>query len=183
MVSMGNYVKIILAVITLAAVAYGVLVFDIGRKREITDFITCAAAGYPIMESYPRQCRDPKTGLIYAEIIEKPLASEMIVVDSPIASTSVSSPLVATGQARGNWFFEASFPVRVIGADGVELGVGIAQSQGDWMTTEFVPFIANVQFDPKGNTEGVIRFSKDNPSGLPEFDAHVDVPVTFELQE
>lgn len=33
----------------------------------ITDFDTCAAAGYPIMESYPRQCA--ANGQTYTEII------------------------------------------------------------------------------------------------------------------
>lgn len=180
---MNNYLKIIIGVVLLTGFIYGLLVLDIGRKPAVTDFITCVAAENQIFESHPRQCRD-RNGVMYTEVIETKDVpeTEMIVIDTPVASSSVSSPLIATGSVRGGWFFEASFPVRVFGADGVELGLGIAQAQGDWMTSEFVPFIANVEFDAKANKEGFIRFSKDNPSGLPEYDAHVDVPVKFELK-
>lgn len=34
----------------------------------ITDFEDCVAAGYPVMESYPRQCRTPE-GNVYVEEI------------------------------------------------------------------------------------------------------------------
>ncbi len=181
---MNNYFKIVAVLGGIAVLVYGILVLDIGRKEDVVDFVTCVAAQNQIFESHPRQCRDDN-GLIYTEVISVAAtssATDMIVVDSPIASSTVSSPLVVTGSARGNWFFEASFPVRVFGANGIELGLGIAQAQGDWMTTEFVPFIATVEFDAEGNTEGYVRLSKDNPSGLPEYDAHVDVPLTFELK-
>jgi hypothetical protein len=37
-------------------------------KNEITSFEQCAAAGNPVMESYPRQCRTPD-GLHFVETI------------------------------------------------------------------------------------------------------------------
>jgi hypothetical protein len=36
----------------------------------VTNFEECAAAGNPVMESYPRQCRDPVSGRTFTEIIE-----------------------------------------------------------------------------------------------------------------
>lgn len=83
------------------------------------------------------------------------------------------------GSARGTMFFEASFPVFVLDADGTELGVGVAQAQGDWMTSEFVPFSVKLNFKNPTGELGLLRFTKDNPSGLPEFDLNVDVPVRF----
>ncbi len=92
---------------------------------------------------------------------------------------ALSSPVILHGQARGTMFFEASFPVRVLDTDGTELGTGIAQADGDWMTKNFVWFTLPLTFNhPKGDT-GFLRFMKDNPSGLPEFDLHVDVPIRF----
>ncbi len=40
------------------------------RAREINDFAACVEAGYPVMESYPRQCRTPN-GLTLFEKIEE----------------------------------------------------------------------------------------------------------------
>ena len=34
----------------------------------VNDFESCAAAGNPVMESYPRQCQDK--GITYTEVIE-----------------------------------------------------------------------------------------------------------------
>ncbi|MEX2014127.1 MAG: Gmad2 immunoglobulin-like domain-containing protein, partial [Parcubacteria group bacterium] len=87
--------------------------------------------------------------------------------------------ITVLGEARGNWYFEASFPVRVLDANGKELGRGIAQAEGEWMTTNFVPFRATVRFSPPTTETGTVVFQKDNPSGLPEHDAEVKVPVRF----
>jgi len=38
-------------------------------KEEIKNFVECEAAGYPVMESYPRQCRT-KEGKLFVEEIE-----------------------------------------------------------------------------------------------------------------
>lgn len=38
------------------------------EARFITSFEECVAAGYPVMESYPRQCRTPE-GAVYTEEI------------------------------------------------------------------------------------------------------------------
>lgn len=40
-----------------------------GIGQEITDFDSCAAAGNPVMESYPRQCR--ANGITYVEDISE----------------------------------------------------------------------------------------------------------------
>src|SRR3989344_9387811 len=58
-------------------------------------------------------------------------------VVTPRPNDIARSPLTVEGEAR-LWYFEASFPIRVLDGDGTELGVGIAQAQGDWMTVNFV---------------------------------------------
>ncbi len=47
--------------------------------------------------------------------------SDLINVSAPLANAKVTSPLLVKGQARGTWFFEASFPVKLIDAKGVTL--------------------------------------------------------------
>lgn len=103
----------------------------------------------------------------------------LIHVDRPVANTLVASPLAIGGEARGNWYFEASFPVRLLDGNGKEIAVGIAQAQGDWMTTEFVPFETKLIFTNPSTPTGTLVFQKDNPSGLPEHDDELRVPVRF----
>lgn len=171
--------KIALTVMVVLILAYIAFALDIPYRDRVDDFETCVAAGNPVMESYPRQCRDKKTGEAFVEEITGARGGDMIRVDFPAPLSGVSSPANFSGQARGNWFFEASFPIEVRSNAGDVLGTGYAEAQGDWMTTDYVPWKATVSFDPKGAREGVVRFKKDNPSGLPENDAYVDVPVRF----
>lgn len=108
-----------------------------------------------------------------------PLEMELVRLDSPVPGSLIKSPLTVTGQARGFWFFEASFPVRVLDANGKELGVGIAQAEGPWMTVELVPFRANVEFKAPATDTGFLVLEKDNPSGLPENAQEIRYPVRF----
>lgn len=95
----------------------------------------------------------------------------------------ISSPLTIKGEARGTWYFEASFPVRLLNSDGKEIAVAPAQAQGEWMTEEFVPFEVVLQFSPPTTSTGTLVLEKDNPSGLPEHANELRVPVRFEVSE
>lgn len=94
---------------------------------------------------------------------------------------AVSSPLTITGRARGTWYFEASFPVRLKDGSGKEIAVVPAQAQEEWMTTEFVPFRVTLTFAPQpSGSRGTLVFQKDNPSDLRELDDSLEFPVVFE---
>lgn len=107
--------------------------------------------------------------------------SNLIRLEKPGPDQLVSSPLVVAGEARGYWFFEANFPVRIYDANGVELGVAVAQADGEWMTEEFVRFHAVLRFKKPATTSGTLVLQKDNPSGLPEHEAELRVPISFDL--
>ena len=113
---------------------------------------------------------------IVANIASAPVE---VQVDSPVPDSLVTSPLRITGQARGNWFFEASFPVMLVDANDKVLVQGIVESQGDWMTKSFVKFEAKLEFKTPATAKGFLVLRKDNPSGLPENDASFSVPVRF----
>jgi len=104
---------------------------------------------------------------------------DLIQVDSPKANEIISSPLTISGQARGYWFFEASFPIKIFDANGNLLATAIAQAQSDWMTEDFVPFSAELEFVSPSTEEGVLVLEKDNPSGLSENDNEIKIPVLF----
>lgn len=91
----------------------------------------------------------------------------------------VRSPLTVRGEAVGGWFFEASFPIRFLDRNGREIAVTPAQAQGEWMTSDFVPFEATLTFDAPEAGGGYLILEKDNPSGLPEHAARYEFPVLF----
>lgn len=80
-------------------------------------------------------------------------------------SVNASTGFEVGGQAVGNWFFEASAPVSVYSKDGKLLVATYMTAQGEWMTTDFVPFKGQIPpFLTNGATEGYIQFENDNPS-------------------
>ena len=105
--------------------------------------------------------------------------SAPIGIFTPKVGDMITSPLSVSGVARGTWYFEASFPVRVLDANGKVLGSAPAHADADWMTENFVPFSGVVTFESPTTPTGTIVFAKDNPSGLPEHDAAVEVAVRF----
>jgi hypothetical protein len=105
--------------------------------------------------------------------------SDLIMIDTPQAGAVLSSPLTISGKARGQWYFEASFPVKLLDDKGNVVVQIPVQAQGDWMTTEFVPFTAKLEFVAPTSSTGTLVFEKDNPSGLPENDKKVEIPVRF----
>jgi len=106
--------------------------------------------------------------------------SGLIKVTSPRANQTVQSPLVVKGEAKGFWFFEASFPAKILDESGNILGWGIAQAKADWMTEEFVPFEVKIDFESPQTQKGVLVLIKDNPSGLPENDDEFRMPIVLE---
>lgn len=105
--------------------------------------------------------------------------SDLIRVDSPKPDTTVFSPLTIKGQARGNWYFEATFPVALYDSAGKQIVRSFATAQGNWMTTDFVPFEAKLNFSAPVTSTGTLVLEKDNPSGLPENDDKIELPVKF----
>jgi len=105
--------------------------------------------------------------------------NDLIRVEAPTENVEVTSPLSIRGEARGTWYFEASFPARLENAAGDLIAQGPIQADGDWMTEEFVPFDDTLAFSVATRTDAVLILSRDNPSGLPENDASISIPVTL----
>ena len=146
----------------------------------VNSFSDCAAAGYPIAESYPRQCKTPDGRTLTEDIGNAVEVAELIYADSQKPNTVVQSPLMVTGAARGTWYFEASFPIKLLDSNGTILAVTPAQAQDEWMTTEFVPFSVKLTFATPTTTTGTLVLEKDNPSGLPQYDNALSIPIRFQ---
>lgn len=152
---------------------------------NIKSFKDCEDAGFPVRESYPRQCALPDGRLYTEEIVVKSTYknadADMIRIETPHAGGVVGKEFVATGEARGNWFFEASFPIDIVGENGSIIGGSFATAEGDWMTTDFVRFKSEIIDLPSAYTGPAwLVLKKDNPSGLPENDASMWVPIVVE---
>lgn len=105
--------------------------------------------------------------------------SDLIRVNAPRSGELVSSPLIVEGEARGTWFFEASFPVTLLDGNGNVLVQTFATALSDWMTEDFVAFRTTVEFTNPPTNRGTLVLAKDNPSGLPEFDDEIRIEVRF----
>ena len=172
---------VVLAIVLAAIAGVLLLISSFGARHQAatSSFDECAAAGNPIMESYPRQCRD-KDGKTFREDIGNELEKDdLIRIESPRPNASVSSPLIVRGVARGTWYFEASFPVKITDENGNVLGQVPAQAKSDWMTENFVPFEATLSFTTSSTENGYLILEKDNPSGLPEHDDALKIPIVF----
>ena len=118
---------------------------------------------------------------------------DLIKISSPDLGEEITSPLVIKGEARGGWFFEASFLVHLFDENGEEWMIGLAEATRDWQSKSFVPFEATIDWkNPAANItgekkdpavlfgkKGKLVFSKANPSGLPTLDDQLTIPIVF----
>lgn len=168
------------AVILMLIVIAGAILFyfqKLANLKNISSFEECVSAGYSILESYPQQCVTPD-GKKFVEntgnIIEK---ASLIKVSDLLPNQTVTSPVTIEGMARGFWFFEGSFPINILDGEGNIISQSVAISQKNWMTNDFVPFKAVVEFSVSSLQNGTIIFQKDNPSGLEQNDDQLIIPI------
>lgn len=105
---------------------------------------------------------------------------DLILVGNPVAGQTVTSPLPVYGSARGNWYFEASFPIQLLDSAGKEITTTTGKAQSDWMTSDFVVFKADLTFPPQpSGSHGTVVLKNDNPSGDPAKEKSVKIDVVF----
>ncbi len=102
---------------------------------------------------------------------------DRVFVTSPEPGSTVGKTFQLKGEAPGNWYFEASFPIKVIDPEGNTLANSYGQAQSDWMTTNQVPFVGEVKIEKAYSGPATVVIMKDNPSGLPEHDDSIDFQI------
>ncbi|NCC70556.1 hypothetical protein EOM09_03160, partial [bacterium] len=151
------------------------------ENNSINSFDDCVLAGNPILESYPRQCKNENQ--IFTENIGNEIEKmDLIQIESPRPNQIINSPLNIVGKARGFWFFEASFPIILKDEKGNIISESFAEAKNDWMTTEFVPFESILEYkinDELKNKKGLLFLKKDNPSGISDNDDFLEIPIIF----
>lgn len=161
------------------------LIFRLGEApiADINNFEECIFAGNPVLESYPRQCKAPDGRSFTEDIGDELEKIDLIRVDNPRPNQAIQSPILIKGEARGYWFFEASFPIKLINENGEVIIQHYAQAEDDWMTEDFVPFEAELNFEVANTRKGTLILEKSNPSDLPENYNELRIPVILEKTE
>jgi len=165
----------------------------------LANFDDCKAHNYPVIETYPEQCTGPD-GTIYVQDFSE--ASTSTMASSTVAATTtpnaltykdliqvndlqkgqvITNPLHVEGEARGQWFFEAVFPIKIEDSKGNILGSGPAEASGAWATTSYVGFTADITFTKPTapSSTGYVVLSNDNPSGSASKAYSFKIPVSF----
>lgn len=113
----------------------------------------------------------------------KPLETPHLRLTQPTAQQVVTSPLQVRGEARGTWYFEASFPLELLDENKGVIARGYAQAEGEWMTENFVPFHGELVYESAPSAKGTLVLRKANASGLPEHDQAIELPVSFAIAQ
>ncbi|MFH1551467.1 MAG: Gmad2 immunoglobulin-like domain-containing protein, partial [bacterium] len=108
---------------------------------------------------------------------------DLIRVNNPRPNQIIQSPILIEGEARGYWFFEATFPIKLINENGEVIVQYYAQTKDDWMTEDFVSFEVELDFEIINTQKGTLILEKSNPSDLPENYDELRIPVILEKTE
>lgn len=124
---------------------------------------------------------NPSGGSTESTDVRIPETSPDIRVIFPVASQLVMNPLMIKGEAKGTWYFEGSFEAKLVdNASHLIVSGPITNAPGtEWMTEDFVPFEGSLTFTKPSASSGYLILSKNNPSGLPENDESIMIPVKF----
>lgn len=150
--------------------------------QEIDSFEKCASAGFPVKESFPRSCTDGN-GNSFTENVPLPknaITNEKVHVFYPTPGTILASPISFSGEAKGSWYFEGSFPVEVRDSTGKTVAKAVAHANSKWMTDKFVPFDDVIAVPLRVDTGDLyLVLKRDNPSGDPKNNEEVVIPIKY----
>jgi hypothetical protein len=165
---MRNSIKIVLIVIILAVVG-GIFYLKRNELSMSTPTPTPSATATPSTNPIP-----------ISDLIQvtTPVSGQQIDIN-PISSAK--SMVLVSGKARGSWYFEASFPVKILDAYGNILAEDSIQTSENWMTEDFVPFAKEIGFTPPSTLTGTVILMNDNPSGDPAKSRELQIPIKFNI--
>ena len=103
-----------------------------------------------------------------------------VTVTTPQPGATVGRTFTVAGTAPGAWFFEAQFPIQVRDATDDTIASNPAQAQGDWETSGLVTFTDTITIDSSYTGPATLILLRDNPSGLPQNDDSVTIPITVQ---
>ena len=139
---------------------------------RINDFMQCVQAGFPVMESFPRQCRAGWKS--FTESVPEEVEEGNIRVTSPRSGDIASFPLTLKGEAR---VFEGTVRYRLRDADETILVDGFTTAEVS-ETGDFSAFSADITYPQPSGRQGTLEVFEE--SALDGGEASlVTVPVRF----
>lgn len=102
-----------------------------------------------------------------------------IEITSLKSGDTINSPLIIKGRAKGIWYFEGSFPVKILDGNRKVIAWSYASAEGEWMTEDWVPFRSEIRFVSPNASGGFVLFAQDDPSGMAKSVYAVSIPVKF----
>ena len=106
-------------------------------------------------------------------------AKDIIIIESPKAYEKVKNLLFVKGKARGYFFFEANFPIRIEDENGNVILKDYVETSENWMTNDFVYFEKYLDIRNISIKKGFIIVEKANPSGDVEHKFEIKIPLYF----
>lgn len=160
---------------------YFLLLFVVLFAAALWGLVRTVIDSTPVLQGTPPVNTD--TPVVPAAPEPQPVNGADIIITKPAQGQTITSPIVITGKAKGNWFFEGTFPVALTKDDGTIVATAAAKAQGDWMTSDYVPFTATLTFvapqPSTGSSTGYLVFKNDNPSGDSRFDKTLSIKVQW----
>jgi hypothetical protein len=98
------------------------------------------------------------------------------VIETPQDGMRSPSPLVVSGEAPNNWFFEGVFPAILVGEDGRVIAEAPAEAETDWTEPGQIRFRAQLVFVITEETPATLVLQEDMPTGLAG-EREVRIPV------
>ncbi|MEN9614315.1 MAG: hypothetical protein RLZZ347_622 [Candidatus Parcubacteria bacterium] len=175
--------RVVLVVVCVGVIVWGAFVLDFGHTDTLTTpaltFDACVTSSGQVSDIFPRTCTTSDGQVLTESITNETSLIDTIRITTPRPEMRIKSPLVVEGFARGTWFFEGSFPVKLLDTHGKVLATVPAYAQKEWMTSDFVPFRAELTFTQKQSGVGKLILQKDNPSGDASKDQSLTMLVHF----
>ncbi len=167
------FIKIIAGISSLAILSVGVFVFS---AENITTFNECAEK-FEIIESYPRVCFNQSNERFVEDIGTLLEKEDLIRISGLDPHKKVTNPIIIEGEARKEWFFDGTFPLRVESSDGRILGVSDAQALDEAINGDFIRFKAILHFTKGKTNSGNLILEKNNQTGDPEKNDELRMPI------
>lgn len=98
---------------------------------------------------------------------------------SIVPNAKVHGILSYRGSIKGGYFFEGNIRIIILDADKNVLKESNGIAKSEWMIEGPVDFEGNIDFTGMPSTSGYFRIANDNPSGDPENDKFIDIPIVI----
>jgi len=141
------------------------------QQDDVTSYEECVEMGYDVTDG---ACTTPDGRTFHSQ---EP-AEVDVRLEVPAPHTVITNTVEITGEARGTWYFEGIFSILLLDDDGETVAQTNAEAEGEWMTEDWVPFEAAITIPSDTLSQsGTLVLQKANPSGLPQNEEEVHIPI------